>query len=316
MSPIVHPDLPRFVSFGEALTDLLPQPEAGPGHWRSLSGGAPWNVAMAMSALGTLTAFGGAVSTDGFGRALWQASADGHLDMRFMQQVSYPPLLAVVESVDPPRYFFIGENSADLHFQPAGLPQGWLAAARWAYFGGISLVREPLATKLLDLALRVKSAGKRICYDPNFRVAMNSTYDDTLQRMCKLADVIKVSEEDLCGLFRVSDPHVGLAQISAWNPRAWMLMTRGGGPATLYRGMQSWSALPPKVQIVDTVGAGDASMAGLVHSLMSEPEAAPERHLAWALGAGAGACTAAGASPPGEALTATLAAGVRMMTGA
>ena len=309
MDFLIHADLPRFVSFGEALTDLLPLPGT-PSHWRSACGGAPWNVAMAMSALGTLSAFGGAVSNDVFGRAIWRASADAHLDMRFIQQVSFAPLLAVLESVHPPRYAFIGENSADLHFRPAGLPKGWLSAVRWAYFGGLSLAREPLATRLLDLALRVKSAGKKICYDPNFRLSMDSNYDETLQRMCKLADVIKVSEEDLQGLFRAADPRVGLGQIAVWNPKAWMLLTRGAGPATLYRGLQSWSAQPPKVKVDDTIGAGDAAMAGLVHSLMSEPEAAPERHLAWAVAAGAGACTAPGASPPSEALVATLAAQV------
>jgi fructokinase len=310
MSPVIHADLPRFVAFGEALTDLVPLTGAGPDCWRSTCGGAPWNMAMAMSALGTLSAFGGSISAGLFGRTIWQASTDGHLDLRFIQQVPHAPLLAVLESVDPPRYAFIGENSADLQFRPGSLPHGWLSALRWAYFGGISLVREPLASKLLELAQRVKSAGRKICYDPNYRALMNSSYDDTLLRMCRLADVIKVSEEDLRGLFRVADPRVGLAQIGAWNPQAWLLLTRGAGPATLYRGLHEWSALPPSVEVEDAIGAGDAAAAGLVHSLMSEPEAPPERHLAWAVAAGAGACTAAGASPPSEALVATLAARV------
>jgi len=310
MSQFLHADLPHFVSFGEALTDLFPLPDVGPDRWRAACGGGPWNVARAMSALGTMSAFGGAISSCTFGRALWQASADANLDLRFIQQVQQLPFLAVLESVDPPSYFFIGENTADLHYHPEHMPAGWADALRWAHFGGLSLSRQPLAERLVQVAEHVKASGKKVSYDPNFRTSMDSRYDDTLQRMCELADVIKVSDEDLRGLFRSRDHRVGLGQIGAWNPQAWVLVTRGPEPATLFRGMEQWEALPPAVKIEDTVGAGDATVAGLVHSLMTDPDARPERHLAWALGAGAGACTAAGASPPSPALVGTLAAQV------
>jgi len=313
MTQILHADLPHFVSFGEALTDLFPLPAEGPDRWRAACGGGPWNVARAMSALGTMSAFGGAISSCSFGRAIWQASMDAHLDLRFLQQVQQVPLLAVLDSIDPPSYYFIGENSADLHYHPERMPSGWTDALRWAHFGGLSLSRQPLAERLVAVAGHVKAAGKKISYDPNFRPQMDSRYDDTLQRMCELADVIKVSDEDLRGLFRSRDHHVGLGQIGAWNPQAWVLVTRGPGPATLYRGMQEWQALPPAVRVEDTVGAGDATVAGFVHSLMTDPEAPAQRHLAWALATGAGACTAAGASPPSTALVATLAAQVVAM---
>ena len=308
MAPVLHPDLPHFVSFGEALTDLI---RTGPERWRSACGGAPWNVAMAMSALGMMSAFGGSVSTEVFGRAIWQASADANLDLRFIQQHARPPLLAVVHETDPPQYFFIGDDSADLHFRPEGLPAGWMRALRWAHFGALGLVREPLAARLLALAETLKAEGRHISYDPNYRVLMDSRYDATLERMCRLADVIKVSDEDLCGLFRSPDARHGLARIRAWNPEAWVLLTRGAGPATLYRGPLAWEATPPRVAVVDTVGAGDAAVAGLVYSLMQHRDGTAERHLGWALAAGTAACTEAGASPPPLAQVATLAAMVK-----
>ncbi len=131
MSDILHPDLPHFVAFGEALTDLI---RIGPDRWRSACGGAPWNVAVAMSALGRLSAFGGAISQDPFGAEIWRCSQEANLDMRFIQQLPRPPLLAVVHELDPPRYFFIGQDSADLHFRPEGLPAGWTRSLRWAHF--------------------------------------------------------------------------------------------------------------------------------------------------------------------------------------
>jgi len=292
----MHPDLPQFISFGEALTDLI---RTGPDRWRSACGGSPWNVAVAMSSLGQLSAFAGAISQDPFGAEIWQCSQEANLDMRFIQQLPRPPLLAVVHEVDPPRYFFIGHDSADLHFRPEGLPMGWTRGLRWAHFGSLGLVRQPLAERLLSLAHALKSEGRLISYDPNFRTPpMDASYDDTLEQMCRLADVIKVSDEDLRGLFRLPDHRSGLAQIAAWNPGAWLLLTRGEAGATLYHGVEECTALPPRVDVVDTIGAGDSAMAGLLDSLMRDAGAPAEQHLRWALAAGAAACTAPGFAPP------------------
>lgn len=311
MTPILHPDLPRFVAFGEALTDLI---RIGPDRWRSACGGSPWNVAVAMSSLGQLSAFAGAISNDPFGAEIWRSSQDANLDMRFIQQLARPPLLAVVHEVDPPQVFFIGQDSADLHFRPEGLPMGWTRALRWAHFGSLGLAREPLAGRLLSLAEALKSEGRLISYDPNFRSPpMDSSYDDTLEQMCRLADVIKVSDEDLRGLFRLPDHRSGLAQIAAWNPGAWLLLTRGDAGATLYHGVEECSARPPEVDVVDTVGAGDAAMAGLLDSLMRDAGASAEQHLRWALAAGAAACTEAGFAPPRAGHVAALAEAVEIV---
>lgn len=313
MSAVLHADLPRFVAFGEALTDLI---RTGPDQWRSACGGSPWNVAVAMSNLGQLSAFAGAISQDLFGAEIWRASQEAHLDMRFIQQLPRPPLLAIVHEVDPPRYFFIGQDSADLHFRPEGLPAGWTRSLRWAHFGSLGLVREPLAGRLLALAQALKAEGRLISYDPNFRAPpMDSRYDDTLEQMCRLADVIKVSDDDLRGLFRVPDHRSGLAQIAAWNPGAWLLLTRGAAGATLYHGVEEVSGQPPRVAVVDTVGAGDSALAGLLDSLMRQADAPAEQHLRWALAAGAAACTSAGFAPPRPAQLEALAEAVRIVPG-
>jgi fructokinase len=67
------------------------------------------------------------------------------LDLRFIQRLDNSPLLAIVHRLDPPSYFFVGDDSADLHFDADLLPEGWRAHCRWAHFGGISLARQPLA---------------------------------------------------------------------------------------------------------------------------------------------------------------------------
>ncbi|OXH83296.1 carbohydrate kinase, partial [Burkholderia multivorans] len=139
---------PRLIVFGEALTDFI-RDDAH--RWHSVAGGSCWNVARVGARLGVPTAFAGTVSRDLFGDELMRKSAEAGLDLRFIRQVDRAPLLAMVVSKQPPDYFFIGENSADLAFDPADLPAGALDAAQIVHVGSLGVVREPLATRLLDV---------------------------------------------------------------------------------------------------------------------------------------------------------------------
>jgi fructokinase len=287
--------LPAFVSAGEALTDLI---RTGTDQWTSRTGGAGLNVARAMARLGIHSAFAGAVSTDVFGNALTTSAFAAGLDPRFLQRREHAPLLAVVHETDPPAYFFIGSDSADLQFRPEDLPPGWESAAAWVHFGGISLTREPLAGRLVELAARLKDDGVRISYDPNFRNLMGPSYDRVMASMARLADVIKVSDEDLRGLFRTDDERDALSRLRALNPDAAILFTRGADGALYYDGGRGWYAPAPAISVVDTIGAGDASIAALLYSRMLYPDAHAATHLRAAVAAGAAACTRAGAVPP------------------
>lgn len=288
---------PLFVAAGEALTDMIVQDTAQQ-HWLGQVGGSTWNVARAMAKLEVPTAFAGAISQDVFGDALWQASEAARLDLRFLQRHARSPLLAIVHRTDPPAYFFVGDDSADLHFDASQLPQGWRAQCKWVHFGGISLAREPLAGKLVALAEQLKQDGVRISYDPNYRVLMDERYDATLRRMTELADVVKVSEEDLEGLFRTKDIATAFDTLRSWNPAATYLYTKGGAGASLHIGDAAWSLPAPQIDVVDTVGAGDASIAALAWSMMHREYEEPLQHLRFCVAAGAAACLAQGASPP------------------
>jgi fructokinase len=287
--------LPLFVSAGEALTDLI---RTGPDQWTSRTGGAGLNVARAMACLGVPSAFAGAISTDVFGQALQASAAAAGLDPRFLQPLAQAPLLAVVHQSAPPDYFFIGDDSADLHFAPEQLPAGWEETAHWVHFGGISLARQPLADRLVELATRLKARGVRISYDPNFRKLMDARYDPMLAKMTGLADVVKVSDEDLHGLFRTEDAAGALRSLRAMNPQAAILFTRGAAGAEYHAGARSWRAPAPAITVMDTIGAGDASIAAMLFSLMQQPQADGAEHLRFAVAAGAAACTRSGATPP------------------
>jgi fructokinase len=287
--------LPSFVAAGEALTDMI---RVNDETWVSKVGGSTWNVARVLASLGQSSAFAGAISQDCFGQDLYQASQTAGLDLRFLQQVDQSPLLAMVPSTTPPQYFFVGDNAADLHFDTQQLPQGWQDSVKWVHFGGISLARQPLAQHLVALAHELKTHGVQISYDPNFRNLMTDQYDATLREMAALADVIKVSDEDLAGLFRTEDIDAAFNTLASWNPKASILYTRGADGAALHRNGEVVTEAAIKVIVADTVGAGDASMGGLIYSLLNAPQRSTREHLRFSIASGAAACQNHGATPP------------------
>lgn len=293
---------PEFISFGEALTDLVTR---GGDEFRALPGGAGLNVARAVAALGMPAAWAGCLSRDRFGDQLQAAAVQAGLDPDFIRRVEAPPLLAVVDRLDPPHYFFIGEGAADLQFDAAALPVGWTERLRWAHFGGISLVRQPLAERLEALAQRLKAEGVRISFDPNHRNLMTAADLPRLRRFIALADVVKLSDEDLRGYFPHEAPATALVGLRALNAQATWLYTRGAEGASLLVPGMDLHAPARQVTVVDTVGAGDASLAGLLCALWrGEP---PPRQLQYAVTNAALACQRAGAAAPTWAeLTAAL----------
>ncbi|CAG9262920.1 Fructokinase [Burkholderia diffusa] len=287
---------PRLIVFGEALTDFIRDDAQ---HWRSVAGGSCWNVARVGARLGVPTAFAGTVSRDIFGDELMRRSADAGLDPRFIRQVDRAPLLAMVVSKQPPDYFFIGENSADLAFDPADLPDGALDAAEIVHVGSLGVVREPLASRLIDVVQAARAAGKRISFDPNYRAPMAApSYRATLRRLASLADWIKVSDEDLRGLFSERDEAAALAQLRAWAPDASVLVTRGAAGMQLLHRDSALFQPAFATEVADTVGCGDASIGGWLASQLTRPGASAADHLRYAAACAAVACAHAGAYAP------------------
>jgi fructokinase len=259
-------------------------------------GGACWNVARALSTLGVPAAFAGAVSQDDLGDELATSTEQAGLDLRFLQRVAKPPFLALVPSLHPPRYFFAGGDSADLAFEPERLPEGWFAAAEVLHFGSISLVRKPLADKLLRLARQASAAGKRITFDPNWRNLMDEAYQPIFRHMVGLASDIKVSDEDLSHLLPGLTSEAALATLLDWNPHLNILYTEGAKGMRLISTERQLDQPASAVNVADTVGAGDASMAGWIAA--TQDDRPSEQALAFAAASAACACSHAGAHSP------------------
>lgn len=287
--------LPRLVVFGEALTDFVRQ---GDRHWQSVAGGACWNVARVAATLGLPTAWGGAVSRDLFGQEIIDKSRLAGLDARFLQEVDKPPLIAMVHQLDPPRYFFLGSDSADLAFDPAQLPAGWQDVCEIAHFGCISLVRQPLGERLLQLATELKARGVKISYDPNVRNLMGPEFPALFERTARLADIIKLSDEDLALIYPTLTPETALGRIGQFAPQALVLYTRGAQGLVLHSPFGRVEQAAFAVPVIDTVGAGDACIGGFLASLLQRPQQSFAVHLRFAAAVAAAACTRAGGHAP------------------
>jgi fructokinase len=288
------PALPRLVVFGEALTDFI---RTGPDGWRSVAGGACWNVARVAATLGLPTGWGGAVGDDLFGREILEKSRAAGLDERFWQVVARPPLLAVVHQFDPPQYFFVGE--ADLAFDAALLPEGWQRACAFAHFGCISLVRQPLGAHLVALAESLHAGGVPVSFDPNCRNLMGPEFPALFERLAAIAQVLKISDEDLRQIYPALAMDKALARVRTVAPQSTLLYTRGAEGMVAHApdgGVVEQPAF--KVPVADTVGAGDACIGGFLASRLQRPDAGIAAHVRFAAATAAAACTRAGAHAP------------------
>lgn len=283
----------RVLACGGAVMDFV---NDGRGGWQARAGGSAWNVACVLATLGLNTAFIGTLSTDPFGERLAGEGSGQGLDLRFAPRVDAPTALSVIHRSDPAQYAFYAENAADSQF--GGVTADAWTGACAAYFGGITLVRDPARAAFLPLAHEARRRGLLVVYDPNFRPQLADAYREAYGHYVALADLIKMSEDDLSGLMPQLTPAEGLAQLRALNPAATVLLTLGEQGARLIGpGTDVLHAGYP-VHVADTVGAGDASIGGLLYATLRAPPVPPPERLAFALACAAAACTRSGAHAP------------------
>jgi len=256
---------------GEALIDMIPTPTAtGTDGFVPHAGGAIFNTAIALGRLGVPVEMLTGLSSDMFGRQLEGALRASNVGTRHLVISGRPTTLAFVQLTDGhAHYAFFDENSAGRMLDVASLPT--VAAQTSAlYFGGISLASPPCADTYATLLER-EGSTRAVMIDPNIRPAFiqdADSYRARLNRMIALADIVKVSDEDLDWMVTGDAPLPEKVQtVQAMGPSV-VIITRGSsGAQGFLQGGTNVAVPAPPAQVVDTVGAGDTFNAGVLAQL-------------------------------------------------
>lgn len=285
---------------GDAVVDLLPESE---GRLLQCPGGAPANVAVGIARLGGHSGFIGRVGNDPFGRFMRQTLQQEQVNVSHMRLDEHHRTSTVVVELDPRgerSFTFMVCPSADLFLQPDDLPT--FAANEWLHVCSIALSAEPSRSTTFAAMAQIKQAGGRVSFDPNIRPDLwqdPAQLHACLDRALGLANVVKLSEEELELISGSPDLAQGVAILSQRYQPDLLLVTQGkaGVLAVFQQKLVHFSAKP--VVSVDTTGAGDAFVAGLLASLaahgMPQTLEALEPTIALAQTCGALATTAKGA---------------------
>ena len=305
-----------FLICGEALYDLFVEEEIPTGlRIDARIGGSPFNVAVGLARLGKTAALLTGVSTDALGDRLMAALEAEGVETRFLARMANPTTLAVVAlgPAGEPRFTFYGDRAADRSLTREDVPR-LPDDISCLHFGSFSLVVDPTAGTLLEIAERERAA-RFISLDLNVRTNVEpdlARWDDAASRFARTADLVKLSEEDLGLLDPTADPD-RLADTWLQNGTRIVVLTRGADGAVLWTRAERIEHPGFAAEVVDTVGAGDAFQAALLCGLAesghletasaSSPPAATAvgSLLAFACDAAARSCARRGADFPRRA---------------
>jgi fructokinase len=241
---------------GEALVDLIVSPD---GSLEAVPGGGPFNLARTAARLGVATAFGGGISDDVFGRRISALLVADGVTTPVAPRTGIATTLALAEldSGGAATYTFYvdGTSAAELHAGDVTITGDIDVLA----VGTLGLVLEPCATTVEAL---VAAAPERLLVfvDPNCRPSIirdDTGYRARLGRVLARADVVKVSGDDLAYLDPTADPLDAARGLLSFGARV-VLFTDGGDSVRIFAGGTEVVVPVPGVDVVDTVGAGDA----------------------------------------------------------
>lgn len=281
------PKTPNVITLGELLIDFVPTVSGvtlieAPA-FKKAAGGAPANVAAGLAKLDVASGFMGKVGDDAFGHFLAQYLAEVGVDvsaLRFSDQARTALAFVSLQADGERDFLFYRHPSADMLYMPEEVDRDYVRSAQILHYGSISLIGEPSRSATLRAIEAAEGAGLLISYDPNLRLNLWPSADAAREGI-KLgwprAHVIKVSQEELVFLSGTNDLDAAVDRL--WHPDLRLLVITQGRAGCQYVTPQFVDQVPGfAVNTVDTTGAGDGFVAGLLKGLSEHPEA--DRHEA------------------------------------
>jgi fructokinase len=296
-----------IVVCGEALIDRI---HNGDGTQRAAPGGGPFNTARALARLGVPTAFLGRLSEDVFGRQLASLLVSEGASLELASIGPEPTTIAIadVDSEGFAEYQFLVQGTSAPNLTLEMIPDQLGGDVEALHVGTLGLVLEPMASTLAELVTRERPK-RLVMLDPNIRVGLvpDSEYRDRLQTAISQSTIVKASEADLAWIYPGLAYEQAAERILA-DGVSLVVVTLGerGAFGTSQLGAPIRVAAP-RVDVVDTIGAGDAFGAALLawlhdHGVLrSDLRLDPDElkaALDYACLAGAITCSRAGADPP------------------
>ncbi|CAI9101654.1 OLC1v1039027C2 [Oldenlandia corymbosa var. corymbosa] len=302
------------VCFGELLIDFVPTASGvslaeAPG-FKKAPGGAPANVAVGIARLGGNAAFIGKVGQDEFGYMLADILKQNNVDnsgMRFDPNARTALAFVTLRADGEREFMFFRNPSADMLLTESELDKDLIRKSSIFHYGSISLIEEPCRSTHLEAMKVAKEAGCILSYDPNLRLPLWPSAEAAREGIMSIwdqADIIKISEEEitfLTGGEDAFDDNVVLTKLYPQNLKL-LLVTEGSEGCRYYTKEFHGRVHGVKVEAVDTTGAGDAFVGGLLNSLAANPELYKDEKklreaLLFANGCGAITVTEKGAIP-------------------
>jgi len=255
-----------IVVAGEALVDLIVGPDGG---LAANPGGGPYNTARTIARLGQPVTFLGRVSSDRFGRELRANLVHDGVAEDGVVGTDDPTTLAVVEvdehGVAGYHFYVEGTSAAGLTDTDAGAVMA--AAGTALHVGTLGLVLEPVGSTIERL-VRESDPERLVMLDPNCRPSATpdpAAFRARIERIARRADVVKVSEDDLRFLAPDDGPDAMIARLLELGVRV-VLRTHGSDDVEIRTRSDRTTVAVPAVDVVDTVGAGDAFGGGFLAS--------------------------------------------------
>lgn len=254
-----------IVSLGELLVDFTYSEVNGEAVYKRNAGGAPANVVCMASKLGASTGFIGKIGRDMFGFYLKKVLNDNGVDTGgLILDPNYATTLAFVRnSNDGERDFVFYRSSltaADLNLRYGEVNRHLIDNCKIFHFGALSLTAEPSATATINAVEYARLQNKIISYDPNWRPHLWENKETAIRKMrsaAKLADIIKVSEEELQLLTDSGSLITAVAKLFEFGVKI-ICITQGakGSIIATSKGIYRYPAYT--VKTVDTLGSGDS----------------------------------------------------------
>ena len=280
--------MPEIIALGELLIDFVPTVSGvtlieAPA-FKKAPGGAPANVAVGVARLGVSSGFMGKVGEDPFGHFLAQTLSESGVDvsaLRYAREARTALAFVSLKADGERDFMFYRHPSADMLYQPDEVDAAYIRSARIFHYGSISLISEPSRSATFHAIEIAQQAGLLVSYDPNLR--LNLWPDEEAARQGIMmgwprANLIKVSQEELEFLSGTQDLLAGAQRL--WHSKLSLMVITHGKHGCSYVTKDFNGEVPGfTVEPVDTTGAGDGFVAGLLRGLYRFPNALENEEL-------------------------------------